>query len=109
MVLAGITEIRLEQISRRTHMADSRTLNTMIANFMVLEQLVINLTQIVSEGFEDPREIRSALMKDLHERFSLLDVPDSDAARHELYKLANEQLHRLEPRLLGDLGEVEKE
>ncbi|SMD18583.1 hypothetical protein [Rhizobium sp. RU36D] len=88
-------------------MTDNHPLNAMIANFAVLEQLVINLTQIISSDFEDPMGVRLALLQDLRSRFDL-SKPDDGAGR-ELYRLANIHLDRLEPRILGDTSEAEKQ
>lgn len=89
-------------------MADSSdTMNAMIANFAVLEQLVINLTHIVSEDFEEPASLRAALMQDIRERFNI--AATTDAGTKALYELATKQLDRLEPRIIGTIGDATRQ
>lgn len=90
-------------------MSDDSALKNVIANFAVLEQLVINLTHLVSADFDDPLDVRTALMQDLRSRFDPKQIAPSDRARQELYKLAGQQMDRLEPRILGDIGDAAKQ
>ncbi|CDZ43072.1 Hypothetical protein NGAL_HAMBI1146_58450 [Neorhizobium galegae bv. officinalis] len=78
-------------------------LNAMIANFTVLEQLVINLTHLVTREYDDTRSTRMALVDDIRSRLETVQrVPARDTQR--LACMALEHLDRIEPRILGDAG-----
>jgi len=76
-------------------------LNSLIANFAVLEQIVINLTHVVSRDFDDERSMRSGLVDDVRFRLEKLQRNPSREAQ-SLAFLALEHLDRMEPRILGE-------
>ncbi|WP_430241968.1 hypothetical protein [Neorhizobium sp. DAR64861/K0K2] len=84
-------------------MSDAVT-NSMIANFAVLEQLVINLAHLMSRDFDDERGMRSGLVDDVRFRMEKMQrTPNREVQR--LAFLALEHLDRLEPRILGENGD----
>ncbi|MEV4609749.1 hypothetical protein MRBLMR1_004848 [Neorhizobium sp. LMR1-1-1.1] len=82
------------------------TLNSMIAGFTVLEQIVIDLTHLVSSEFHDERNVRAGIVD--HVRFrleSLQRIPSRET--QSLACMALEHLDRLEPRIMGeDVNEI---
>jgi hypothetical protein len=105
--MLNIRAVNLNQGNAMT--ADNETLKTMVANFAVLEQLVINLTHLVTSEYEDTVGIRSAVMQDIRDRFNPIRNGITDRATLELYERASDQIERLEPRILGDIADVTKQ
>lgn len=90
-------------------MSDDDTLKRMIANFAVLEQLVIDLTRLVTSEYERPDDVRAALLTDVRARFDPGLAGPDERGRAELLRLANEHLDRLEPRVLGPIDDAVKQ
>lgn len=86
-----------------------QTLKRMIANFAVLEQMVIDLTRLVTSEYDRPDEVRAALLMDVRARFDPALAEPDERGRAELLHLANEQLDRLEPRVLGPIDDAVKQ
>jgi hypothetical protein len=88
---------------------DENILNSMIAHFAVLEQIVINLTHIVTSDFDRPVEVREAIVRDVRERFRTTLAGADTAASRQFAQLALRFTDAIEPRLLGDTGEASKQ
>jgi len=79
-------------------------LNSMITNFAVLEQIVIDLTHLVSRDFDDERHVRAGIVDNVRFRMESLQRSPSREAQ-SLACMALEHLDRLEPRILGESGD----
>ncbi len=79
------------------------TTDTLIANLAVLEQLLVNLTHLVSNEYENATEVREEIVEDIRARMEAHQRrPDREGQR--LAALALDHLDRLEPRILGQFG-----
>lgn len=79
---------------------DDTTMN-LVAQFAVLEQLMINITQFISNDYEQPSQVRQALIADLRQRFRPQTAHAADPHTAALFRRASAYLDTLEPRVIG--------
>lgn len=77
--------------------------DSLIANMAVLEQLLVNLTHLVSNGYENPAEVREEVVEDIRTRMEA-QQRRQDREGQRLAALALDHLDRLAPRILGQFG-----
>ena len=80
-----------------------QTLTALLASHAVLEQLVINLTHLVSREYADSQAVRTAIVDDIRFRLEAMQRKPARESQ-QLACLALEALDRIEPRILGDAG-----
>lgn len=82
-----------------------KTIETFIAGLTVVEQLLVNLTHLVSREYDDARGVRATLVEDIRFRLEALQrKPSRDT--QALAMMALDHLDHLEPRIMGqdDVG-----